>query len=424
MHRNARLQAFAAGALLLAAACSDQNEPAVPNDQPDLLSRPTFQGPADNPNALARGVRGFGGFFYDAQGQPTMYLRDAAERGNAEKALAPYLQARGLAASTIRVRPGEFEWAELEGWQTRATPEALAVPGAVFVDADEASNKVRIGVERGGTGRIQAALQRLGLPASAVVVQETEPIRFAVARPRPKAKPGSGSSLQGLVRPIIGGVQINFPGFLCSLGFNATAGGQSSFITASHCTEEQGGVQDTPYWQPLQSVDGTVIAVEVADPNYTSGGSCPAGRQCRFSDASRARYNAGISFTLGRIAKTDRPRRSSLGIVGNFTITGEQGSASVGQTVNKVGRTTGWSQGAITNVCVNTNVSGTTITQFCQNFVGATVGSGDSGSPVFSIGSGDNVTLRGILWGGSGSSSFVYSPINQVEQELGALTTQ
>ena len=73
---------------------------------------------------------------------------------------------------------------------------------------------------------------------------------------------------------------------------------------------------------------------------------------------------------------------------------------------------------------MNTNVSGTDITQFCQNFVSATVGSGDSGSPVFSIGSGDNVTLKGILWGGSGSSSFVYSPINQVEQELGALTTQ
>lgn len=96
----------------------------------------------------------------------------------------------------------------------------------------------------------------------------------------------------------------------------------------------------------------------------------------------------------------------------------------VGQTVNKIGRTTGWSQGPVTSVCVNTNVSGTTITQFCQTNVSATVGSGDSGSPVFAIGGGDNVTLLGILWGGSGSSSFVFSPINQVEQELGALTTQ
>jgi hypothetical protein len=46
---------------------------------------------------------------------------------------------------------------------------------------------------------------------------------------------------------------------------------------------------------------------------------------------------------------------------------------------------------------------------------------GDSGSPVFRGTS--NVTLLGILWGGSGSQ-FVYSPIANIEQELGALTTR
>jgi hypothetical protein len=418
MRRFASLCAFAAGTLLLATACTDRNEPAAPSDQPDLLPPSLRQGSADNPNALARAVPGFGGFFYDAQGLPTMYLKQAAERGNAERALGPYLQARGLAASGIRVRPGDFSWAELEGWQAQATAEALAVPGAVFVDADEASNKVRIGVERGGGGRIHAALRRLGLPASAVIVQETEPVTFA-GDPKPKAKPGGG--LQGLVRPIIGGVQINFPGFLCTLGFNASDAGQSSFITNSHCTNIQGGVQSTPYWQPLQSVDGNVIGVEVEDPNYFTGGGCPAGRRCRFSDASRARYNSGISFARGRIAKTSQPRRNSLSIVGNFTISG-RGSAVVGQTVNKVGRTTGWSQGPVTSVCVHTNLAGTNITQFCQTNVSATVGSGDSGSPVFAIGSGDNVTLLGILWGGSGSSLYVYSPLDGIETDLGTLT--
>jgi hypothetical protein len=33
------------------------------------------------------------------------------------------------------------------------------------------------------------------------------------------------------------------------------------------------------------------------------------------------------------------------------------------------------------------------------------------------------VTLLGILWGGSGSSIFILSPISNVESELGALTT-
>ena len=44
--------------------------------------------------------------------------------------------------------------------------------------------------------------------------------------------------------------------------------------------------------------------------------------------------------------------------------------------------------------------------------------SGDSGSPVFQIISENSVRLVGILWGGSGSRNFVFSPLNQVEQEL------
>ncbi len=51
------------------------------------------------------------------------------------------------------------------------------------------------------------------------------------------------------------------------------------------------------------------------------------------------------------------------------------------------------------------------------------VGGGDSGSPVFQITSGDSVTLVGILWGGSSDNkTFVFSPLKQVQDELGSLT--
>jgi hypothetical protein len=422
MRFRVTLPALATGLAVFVASCTDQIDPATssdPNPDPSLALR---QGNPDDPNGLARAVPGFGGMFFDAQGQATIYLRDAGQRANAERALAPFLQARGIGAARLRVLKGEFDWTQLERWQGSATTEALSVPGAVFVDADEASNRVRIGVERGASGRVRAALARAGLPDAAVIMEEREPITFAVGQgPGPKAKPGSGPSLQGVVRPIIGGVQINFPGYLCTLGFNVGGG---SFITNSHCTTTQGGTEGTPYWQPTQSASPSQIATEAADPTYRSSLSgCPSGRDCRFSDASRASYANGFSqFTIGRIAKTDRPGRG-LTITGQFTITGE-GSATVGEVVNKVGRTTGWSQGSVTNTCVNTNVSGSNITQLCQNFVSATVGSGDSGSPVFQILSGDNVHLVGILWGGSGSQQFVYSPISNIEQELGGLTTQ
>jgi hypothetical protein len=319
----------------------------------------------------------------------------------------------------LQVRRADYDWASLERWQGRASEQALAMRGAVWVDADEARNRVTIGVERGmPAAQVRSAVARLGVPSAAVVVEEAEPVRLA-------------ATLRDRVRPVVGALQINFdpdpgtPGsFLCTLGFNATRNGQRSFITNSHCTNIQGGNQSTPYWQPTQGVSPTQIATEVADPAYTTGGvGCPSGRRCRRSDAARARYASGTASTLGRIARTSGANNGSITITGNFTITAE-GSAIAGQQVHKIGRTTGWTRGAVIGTCVNTNLSGSDITQLCQTWVSAGVDAGDSGSPVFRRqGTGSNVTLVGILWGGSGTTIYVFSPISNIETELGALAT-
>ncbi|MGH7518617.1 MAG: hypothetical protein ACREOC_14315 [Gemmatimonadales bacterium] len=407
------------GLALVGLGCSDTSQPTVPSDQPDdpTLRAAAAQGPSENPNALARGVRGFGGFFLDAQGTPTIYLTDAGERGNAARALGPFLRARGIDPAAVQVRRGEFAWSDLERWHEQASVEALALPGTVFADADEAANRLRIGIERGkgAAGQVRATLARLGIPEAAVVVEETDPVEFAVG-------------LRDEVRPVIGGVQINFPGFLCTLGFNANDGTQRSFITNSHCTTKQGGVESTPYWQPLESTSPTQIATEVEDPTYQRNiPGCPRGRRCRHSDASRALYAGSTTSLLARIARTSTPNTANnFEIVGNWTINAEAGSGAVvvGDIVNKVGRTTGWTRGAVTNTNVTTGVSGTNIAQIGQTFVTAGVGGGDSGSPVFIGGTtGGNATLAGILWGASGSTTFVFSPISNIESELGALTT-
>jgi hypothetical protein len=252
------------------------------------------------------------------------------------------------------------------------------------------------------------ALARLGIPADAVTIQETDPIHAT-------------ATLRNRVRPVSGGLQVNFPGFLCTLGFNVLRSGQRSFITNSHCTTNQGGTEATPYWQPLQTAT-TRIGTEVSDPLFFSNrNGCPAGRRCRFSDAARASYTSGAQFSLGRIAKTTGPNNGSITISGSFTITAE-GRASVGQTVSKVGRTTGWTRGRVTNRCVNIVLSGTNIVQLCQDMVSARVGGGDSGAPVFA--GSTSVTLLGVLWGGNDIGSlYVYSPMSNIERELGALTT-
>lgn len=191
----------------------------------------------------------------------------------------------------------------------------------------------------------------------------------------------------------------------------------------------QGGIDGTKHYQQDRFHSNTLIGTEASDPTYFTGGACPANRRCRYSDASRGKYASGASQTLGRIARTTfRGSLSGPLTISSanpaFTVNSERANSLVGQTVNKVGRTTGWTFGKVIATCVTTNVKGSTITQLCQTFVNAGVDGGDSGSPVFNWTSGSStVRLAGILWGGSGTSQFVFSPMSGIEKELGALTT-
>jgi PKD repeat protein len=269
------------------------------------------------------------------------------------------------------------------------------------------------GIERS----VQARLSLLGVPADLVDVIPAPEI-YQV------------DSLQtGTFRPVPAGVQVHFSNYLCSVGFNAIRDGVSGFVTASHCTAHQGGVEGTLYYQPLSSVAQTPIGTEIADPNYSKGGGCPAGRVCRWSDSAFVRYDNGVSGELGKIAATSGFNNGSLEVSSRFTITSEN-SASTGTMVNKVGRTTGWTRAPVTADCANVGVSGTNIVQRCQDIVTSTgpviVLGGDSGSGVFTLDAANNASLVGILWGGSSDGkTMVYSPLSNIEMsaELGALTT-
>jgi hypothetical protein len=302
----------------------------------------------------------------------------------------------------------------LEALNQRLLP-LFEVAGVVFTDADQTTGRLVVGVlDRGAEGLVRDRLPGLGVLSQSVDIVETEPI-FRVATLRDK------------VRPVVAGLQIRFSQFLCSLGFNATRAGVVGYVTAAHCSDRQGDVDGTNYYQPLNQVADEFIGTEIADPGFFRDSPCPRGRKCRYSDSNFSDGANGVIFTLGGIAKTSGPNNGSLEINGQFSITAD-GAASVGQTANKVGRTTGWTQGTVTRTCVNTGVSGSNIVLLCQDFVENTaqiVGGGDSGSPVFRLnGGGTNVILLGNLWGGNSSNTlFVYSPIANIVRELGPLTT-
>jgi hypothetical protein len=330
---------------------------------------------------------------------------------DAQEPLAPDAQ-DGLAPAMSHHAPQD-----MRAWFARSSPEVLALRQTVFADHDEANNRLVFGVENPGVADdVRNVMDRLQVPASAYAIEVTEPIRFM------------SETLRTRHRPTKGGIQIHFGNYLCTLGFNADHSGGRSFITNSHCTNNQGSTGTTAYYQPTSTVDSSPIAIEADDPAYFRGGPCPRGRTCRYSDAARALYQDGTESNPGDIAKTGGENDGSLTVVGSFTVTAQDNTTtSYSGTIHKVGRTTGWSSGDATNTCVNVNVSGTNITLLCQTLVqrsGTQIAAGgDSGSPVFARSSGDHVTLVGILWGGSSSGDlFVFSPLKNIQDELGGLT--
>jgi hypothetical protein len=368
--------------------------------------------------AIAAQVPGFGGMFFDQDGTLQVYMVGQKEPLSAtsmaflEDVIAREIGGgERLSGRGVEVREGQFDFLTLHRWHQQISPEMLDIPGVVSTDNDESGNRLRIGVtdEPGTAEAVEAALSKLGIPRDMVEVYETKPII---------------QHLRNRRRPLRGGLQINFGNFLCTLGFIAVRNGVNGYVTNSHCTTTQGGVQNTVEHQPIASGTTNRVGIEIADPTYFSGSGCPAGRVCRRSDSSfiQVPHPSGPAVTIAR-GTIARPAVNSFtwNGVDIFNITSE-GSAVVGQAVTKVGRTTGRTAGTVSQTCVNTNVSGTNITQLCQTFANYGNAGGDSGSPVFRITTLPNVVLVGINWGGNGTIS-VFSPITQIQQELGALNT-
>lgn len=365
---------------------------------------------------IAARVPAFGGMFLEG-GALKVYMTNRAQAAAAETAIGQVF-GRDLLGREVQVIQGQYGFLQLKAWHDRMNV-LFNLPGVILTDIDEATNRLDVGVENSGLfGAVEQELARIGVPRAAVNIATTEPVVRAV-------------SLTDRIRPIVAGIQIAFTVesqgffFVCTLTFNGVRAGVAGFVVASHCTSDQGGVEGTQHFQPRPGA-ADLIGTEIADPVYTTS-NCPPeihGQVCRFSDSAFSQLAAGVTQDIGFIARPDSVNTGSLTIAGTFRIT-DEGASLVGDTVNKVGRTTGWTQGLVTDTCVNTGVLGTRIVQLCQDFVNAGVAGGDSGSPVFEITNPvrNDVELRGILWGGSGSTTYVYSPIANIQQanELGPI---
>lgn len=366
---------------------------------------------------IERETPGFGGYFIDDEGNLTAYVADPRGESTARAALERVAAALPAGARRpgggIRVLRGRWSFNQLSRWRDQVS-QVRSIPGVVFIDLNEAENRLTIGVESDAAGQaVLAHAAQVGIPSAAVAVTRAEPVRFM-------------SSLRDVVRPVVGGLQFalvkNGQEETCTLGYPVvTSGGTPGWLVNSHCTANMGVVDYTRGHQPVASAYYD-IGAEIIDPAFWP---CHINLQCRYSDAAVGMWVSGASYQLGRVARTTARGTTSPGSLTidalnpTFQVTGEQLSSIQGQTVEKVGRTTGWTGGVVNHSCVSVGPGGYWFE--CQTEVATAVAPGDSGSPVFVWGNGNTITAAGILWGGN-SNAMYYSPLGQVESEVGNLT--
>ena len=226
MRRQATLPTLLAGLVLLAG-CHDQSEPLGVSGPPaassDLKTQPVGPYGLDGEFArIARSVPGFGGLFFDDEGNPVVYLTDLSQQAAARIAVAPILRRRqyvvGLAASpraasqNVVFRQGEFSFNALLAWADQITGAVFRIPRVGFLDIDESTNRIVLGVYPGvDRERVTSLVVQSGIPAQAVQLKEVPPVRL------------SSHELTDLFTPAPGGVKISraYNGGWCTMGFNA-----------------------------------------------------------------------------------------------------------------------------------------------------------------------------------------------------------
>ena len=214
---------------------------------------------------------------------------------------------------------------DLEALHQRLLP-VFELAGVVFTDADETSGRLVVGVlDRGVEGLVRDGFAGLGVPPRASTSLRRS--RFSRLQPfatiRARWSPACRSASRVRVQPWL--QRHSRRCFWLCHGVSLQ--------------RQQGTVDGTQYYQPLNQVPAEFIGTETADPRLP---------------AQHLRLSAWTSLPVfrlelqrGRDGVDLRPRHASrrptgpnngsLEVAGTFNI-GDSGAATVGQTANKVGR--------------------------------------------------------------------------------------
>jgi hypothetical protein len=452
-------QAFAvlAAAFALAACQDDPTSPIIPNGSRSSVSADTGTlGVPDNLRPeerffaeLARQAPSAGGFYYDSTGDMVVLVRDQRHDAAAQQAaraiaasgrlLGPH---HGKPGSRVRIARAKYTFRELSRWRDLAFDNALGkIPGVVMLDLDEAHNRVALGInpEVAGSERAEGVarqtLRDLGVPEGALTFARVGHDRLLSA---------PYSITDQVDEPLPGGLKIvlshnDNSTATCTLGFPAVRDGVAGFVTASHCTSNMFNPDEDPVYQGTDYWWRRVGTAAVDPDAYTCGF-----RRCRGADAAFIASSGAIPMGVGLIARTTYTNAGDTNGGSGSTVfdqsnpywyvTGEENdNLFVGQNVQKVGITTGWTWGWITQTCIDTDGGhwwgiGNSVVR-CTYEASFVADGGDSGGPVFVITdqAAGRVTLAGLVTakddGFFGSGRARFSKLSRAKSDLGGTWT-
>jgi len=361
---------------------------------------------------LARRAPDFAGVFFDSTGHLTINFASANVDTLAVREVMTWLEryrGPGPDLSTPRLRRVDFAYSTLDQYYGPLLGAIASMPFLTSSRIDDVRAQIVITIsttEEEPT--IRGAAGALGIPQAALHVEHAPPAR-------------SDATLDDRVRPVYGGLRIAKPGGgECSLGFNGyhAVGGQPDpsqppvFMTAGHCAGP-GAQWGQNTYSVANHIGTTIHEAPVFFPP-----ACPYSQGCQDADVLVVEYASGVSQGYGVVYKTNL---GSLTITGTQGVSGDVYGALTGETVRKVGQTTGTTSGTITATCVDVpprpEPGGTTPGTLCAQAANYGSGSGDSGGPVFIPYNPSNPysTPRtvGIHFAQQGSTRY-FSPMSQI----------
>ena len=372
------------------------------------------------------------GFYIDSTHQLVVMVKGPERMGMAVSNLTSKLNSNSLGIpigqrpTRVVAKMADYDFASLSIWRDIVVDSLLGIlPGVVFDDLDEVTNRIHVGVSPGtNTAYVVERLHQLQIPDGAVRFTEENIIPLSgelltAAAMTPDSLPlGTTVVRGGRIIGIVKNGPAGWGAYGCSEGFAADSGSTRILITAAHCTQHSFSVDGDSLTQ-----GGTYFAFEAGDP-VASGSSCgfwpsPPYYACwgwRSSDAASFHLvpGSGVSVPRGAI---ERLGNRTATYAGSLVVDSVNPPLAVqtystyyytGLVLDKVGRTTGWNYDAVIATCVDRIESPPTNGQikiYCEGQSSQHVGPGDSGGPVFAYDGLDGAVLYGIVTAeGSGGS--------------------